>query len=778
MATLSSFKDSLQGLGNRLKAENEAQSRDRMNTNLNLDFSRERPGSERRPKPLPFPDFQIPGRPNTISARPRGERPRIEPLLFQAPKQNQDSPELNAHVKEISRKKGIITINSKKYKSTIDDMKYISELGNGTSGSVVKMLHTPSEKFIAVKQMHRSGNLEEAKRVFFDLEVVLNSHDCPYIVQCLGCFVTDTDVWICMELMATCLDKLMKKYKQPFPEPIIGKIAVGVSITVKALHYLKESHGVIHRDVKPSNILLDEKGNIKLCDFGISGRLVESKANTRSAGCAAYMAPERIDPPDASKPEYDIRADVWSLGITLVELATGQFPYKDCRTDFEFYKMLHHSTPDKTFSQEFREFVNDCLVKDYKHRPKYKKLLEYPFIKKYEKEKVDVSKWFKEVTRTIESRSKTWPQTVFSSPQFPRPSRAGTRAPSSVPTNETPPTPPPVAPRRRSRTPDTRSQDKFGQLPHPQRPPQQPPPPPPHPNKAIVSSSNSQLPSQNDQVRAQVPPSSPTSTRAVSSSPARNASTLNSPSHSRALSSSPIPRGPVNDSVPPSHSPFLSSHITGSIPHHQYGVPSSSSTSYSHHSYSAKPYYSQGYTQYCNPYSQALPPRGHTTTSSTSSTSTSHFSTSGSLNTNNIGDSSVNSSNSPHRLQHHHHHQNRFYPSSSTANSSSPTTSASNTFSHPTPPSSSSSSSSTSSFTPQILRKTPEPVRFNPEPWAPRGRFTQPAHHHFRSLSHDFSSSNSSSPMTVRYTQEAYYNSRPYYTPELQRRVFPRLGHP
>lgn len=81
-----------------------------------------------------------------------------------------------------------------------------------------------------LQQMRRSGNREENKRITMDLEVVLKSHDCPYIVQCLGCFVTESDVWICMELMATCFDKLLKRLRQPIIEPIIGKIAVAVRL--------------------------------------------------------------------------------------------------------------------------------------------------------------------------------------------------------------------------------------------------------------------------------------------------------------------------------------------------------------------------------------------------------------------------------------------------------------------------------------------------------------------------------------------------------------------
>lgn len=77
--------------------------------------------------------------------------------------------------------------------------------------------------------MRRSGNSEETKRILMDLDVVVRSHDCPYIVRCLGCFVTDADVWICMELMASCFDKLLKRLGAPIPEAILGKVTVAVS---------------------------------------------------------------------------------------------------------------------------------------------------------------------------------------------------------------------------------------------------------------------------------------------------------------------------------------------------------------------------------------------------------------------------------------------------------------------------------------------------------------------------------------------------------------------
>ncbi|KAG7196628.1 hypothetical protein KM043_015977 [Ampulex compressa] len=377
----STLENKILNLQERLRAENESRDRDRQSSEVG-------PGLGLQPSPSGSALSPALRRPRQLGEMGTPTRPRRQldlPVSQMVPPKKHDS-EFESKLQEIMKMNGILNINGQRYQTEMKDLEHLGELGNGTCGHVVKMRHKPSGVVIAVKQMRRSGNAEENKRIIMDLDVVLKSHDCPYIVQCLGCFITESDVWICMELMATCLDKLLKRSRQAIPEDFLGKVTVA---TVKALSYLKEKHGVIHRDVKPSNILLDETGGVKLCDFGISGRLVDSKAKTRSAGCAAYMAPERIDPPDPTKPDYDIRADVWSLGITLVELATGVFPYRDCKTDFEVLSRVVQDDPpslppDTPFSKEFRGFVSCCLTKNYKHRPKYHKLMEHPFIRKYD----------------------------------------------------------------------------------------------------------------------------------------------------------------------------------------------------------------------------------------------------------------------------------------------------------------------------------------------------------------------------------------------------------
>ncbi|XP_059481688.1 dual specificity mitogen-activated protein kinase kinase 7-like isoform X2 [Neocloeon triangulifer] len=386
----------------RLKAENAASERDTIAGGLAVAPGVRRPATISRPKRLCDPSSPLPPRHEGTPTRSRKELALHGLPTYTQNRPQESAAEIDAKMKEIMRQTGVLTIEGKqsigsqKYQTEESDLEHLGDLGYGTCGHVVKMLHRPSKTVIAVKQMRRSGNREEEKRIIMDIEVVLKSHDCPFIVQCLGCFITDADVWICMELMATCFDKLLKRIKKPLPEDVLGNVTVA---TVKALHYLKETHGVIHRDVKPSNILLDERGIVKLCDFGISGRLVDSKAKTRGAGCAAYMAPERIDPPNPTNPDYDIRADVWSLGITLVELASGHFPYTNCKTDFEVLtKVINEDPPslpaDQSFSPEFQNFVSSCLTKNYQKRPKYRKLLKDPFILKYENAEFDLARWY------------------------------------------------------------------------------------------------------------------------------------------------------------------------------------------------------------------------------------------------------------------------------------------------------------------------------------------------------------------------------------------------
>ncbi|KAL3272866.1 hypothetical protein HHI36_014327 [Cryptolaemus montrouzieri] len=186
---------------------------------------------------------------------------------------------------------GKLTFDGTTYDFTSEDLQDMGEIGRGGFGTVNKMVHRKSGIVIAVKRIRSTVDEKEQKQLLMDLDVVMKSNECKYIVQFYGALFKEGDCWICMELMDTSLDKFYKfiyeKLKKRIPEPILGKIALA---TVKALNYLKEELKIIHRDVKPSNILLDKGGNIKLCDFGISGQLVDSIARTKDAGCRPYMA--------------------------------------------------------------------------------------------------------------------------------------------------------------------------------------------------------------------------------------------------------------------------------------------------------------------------------------------------------------------------------------------------------------------------------------------------------------------------------------------------------
>ncbi|KAF4522067.1 hypothetical protein B566_EDAN004050 [Ephemera danica] len=291
------------------------------------------------------------------------------------------------------------------YNFTSEDLQDLGEIGRGAFGTVNKMVHRESSTVMAVKRIRSTVDEKDQKQLLMDLGVVMKTC-CPYIVQFYGALFKEGDCWICMELMDASLDKFYKfiyeRLNQRVPENILGKITVA---TVKALNYLKEELKIIHRDVKPSNILLDKRGNIKLCDFGISGQLVDSIARTRDAELIVadveppILQPERIDPQRARG--YDVRSDVWSLGITLMEVATGHFPYPKWNTVFEQLQQVVQGDPPRlsphengnSFTSEFVNFVNTCLIKDETQRPKYNKLLEHPFLRASDASNVDVASY-------------------------------------------------------------------------------------------------------------------------------------------------------------------------------------------------------------------------------------------------------------------------------------------------------------------------------------------------------------------------------------------------
>ncbi|KAK5122618.1 hypothetical protein LTR85_003881 [Meristemomyces frigidus] len=250
----------------------------------------------------------------------------------------------------------------------------VSAAGKGTTGIIM-----------AMKEMRLELDDAKFQSIIMELDIL---HRCisPYIVDFYGAFFQEGSVYICMEFMdGGSIDKI---YGDGIPENVLRKITLCTTLGLKSL---KEEHNIIHRDVKPTNILVNTRGQVKICDFGVSGNLVASIAKT-NIGCQSYMAPERISGGGmgaagaSAVGTYSVQSDIWSLGLTIIECAMGHYPYPPETYDNIFSQLaaiVDGDPPDlpaDTFSEASRDFVAGCLNKIPKLRPTYPMLLQHAWL--------------------------------------------------------------------------------------------------------------------------------------------------------------------------------------------------------------------------------------------------------------------------------------------------------------------------------------------------------------------------------------------------------------
>ncbi|KAF3432507.1 hypothetical protein FNV43_RR27247 [Rhamnella rubrinervis] len=275
-------------------------------------------------------------------------------------------------------------MEKKKYPIGPEHYTLYEEVGQGVSASVHRALCKPFNEIVAIKILDFERDNCDLNNISREAQtMILVDH--PNVLKSHCSFVSDHNLWVVMPFMSggSCLHILKAAYPDGFEEVVIATILREV---LKGLEYLHH-HGHIHRDVKAGNVLIDSRGAIKLGDFGVSACLFDSGDRQRMrntfVGTPCWMAPEVMEQLHG----YDFKADIWSFGITALELAHGHAPFSKYPPMKVLLMTLQNAPPgldyerDRKFSKSFKQMTASCLVKDPSKRPTAKKLLKHSFFK-------------------------------------------------------------------------------------------------------------------------------------------------------------------------------------------------------------------------------------------------------------------------------------------------------------------------------------------------------------------------------------------------------------
>uniref|UniRef100_A0A8C6ABK6 non-specific serine/threonine protein kinase n=1 Tax=Marmota marmota marmota TaxID=9994 RepID=A0A8C6ABK6_MARMA len=270
-----------------------------------------------------------------------------------------------------------------------DTWEIIETIGKGTYGKVYKVTNKRDGSLAAVKILDPISDMDEEIEAEYNILRFLPNH--PNVVKFYGMYYkadhcVGGQLWLVLELCnggsVTELVKGLLRCGQRLDEAMISYILYGALLGLQHLH----NNQIIHRDVKGNNILLTAEGGVKLVDFGVSAQLTSTRLRRNtSVGTPFWMAPEVIACEQQYDSSYDARCDVWSLGITAIELGDGDPPLFDMHPVKTLFKIPRNPPPTllhpEKWCEEFNHFISQCLIKDFEKRPSVTHLLDHPFIK-------------------------------------------------------------------------------------------------------------------------------------------------------------------------------------------------------------------------------------------------------------------------------------------------------------------------------------------------------------------------------------------------------------